>query len=171
MPPEKLVCEIGTLGAGPLIGGGMVLCSEAQGKLPQGPDQNFLSENLTPSESFFLKNRSLWWGNLLTSSQDLTGNSSVKWLSHLPFRNSLCWDLSSNLWGAVPWGPLLPPHPHPTPHPRACAQHTCWRGCEKRLSCWHVIWAACISQARSSSCWGQQLALHGFGEAGWGSGL
>lgn len=51
-------------------------------------------------------------------------------------------------------------------YPQARAQHTCWRGCEKCLSCWHVIWAAFISPARSSSCWGQQLALHGFGERG-----
>lgn len=166
MPPEKLVCEIGTLGAGPWSS-----AVRLRGSCPRVQTRTFWVRTSRHRNPFFLKNRSLWWGNWLTSSQDLTGNSSVKWLSHLPFRNSLCWDLSSNLWGAVPWGPLLPPHPHPTPHPRACAQHTCWRGCEKRLSCWHVIWAACISQARSSSCWGQQLALHGFGEAGWGSGL
>lgn len=42
------------------------------GEVAQGPDQNFLSENLTIPEFFFLKNPSPWWGNLLTSSQDLT---------------------------------------------------------------------------------------------------
>lgn len=53
--------------------------------------------------------------------------------------------------------------PDPLTAPGLCPAHLLARVWEA-LSCCHVIWAAFISQARRSSCWGQQLALHGFRE-------